>query len=49
MDCVQQVPFTSHQRIDHKAFKEEILHEVRCAMGLQQYKNQGRRPMESRI
>src|SRR5271163_414056 len=45
----EQVPPTAYPRTHRPTQREEILHETRCTMGIQQYPNQGRRRMESRL
>src|SRR5271170_2828306 len=43
----KQVSPTAYPRTHQPTQREEILHETRCTMGIQQYPNQGRRQMES--
>src|SRR5271156_3120266 len=45
----KQVSPTAYPRTHRPTQREEILHETRCRMGIQQYPNQGRRRMESRL
>src|SRR5271170_4100590 len=45
----KQVPPTTYPRTHRPTQGEEILHETRRTMGIQQYSNQGRRRMESRL
>src|SRR5271156_882238 len=45
----KQVPPTAYPRTHRLTQREEILHETRRTMGIQQYSNQGRRRMESRL
>src|SRR5271154_4653362 len=48
-DKEKQVSPTAYPRTHRPTQREKVLHETRCTMGIQQYPNQGRRRMESRL